>query len=74
MGSYYAQLTRNGRSDADGPEVWITPPTWPVMVNSLLLAHVIARVTETDFAIVKAAMNDSVNDNSHIHHIFDGVY
>jgi hypothetical protein len=29
MGSFYAQLTRNGHTDVAGPDVWIMPgPAW----------------------------------------------
>jgi hypothetical protein len=27
---FYAQLTHNGRSDDDGPDIWITSPNCPI--------------------------------------------
>ena len=64
----YAQLTRNGSNiDADeqGPEVWISPPTFPKMANPADLAEAIARATGADRAAVQAAMNDSLPDRDH---------
>ena len=67
MGSYYAQLTRNGKSDDNGPEVWITPPAWPVMQLPQTLAKAIAEVTGTELAAVIAAMNDSLDELGRVH-------
>ncbi|MFG3701591.1 hypothetical protein ACGF5C_27320 [Micromonospora sp. NPDC047620] len=60
--SYYAQLTRNGNSDDNGPEVWITPPAWPNLSAPEHLAMAIAAATRTDRAVVQNAMNDSLDD------------
>lgn len=68
-GSYYAQLTRNGGSDDDGPEVWITPPRWPVMFRSAALAQAIAHATETDLFAVRDAMNTSLDDPRSPHRV-----
>lgn len=70
--SYYAQLTRNGNSDGDGPDVWITPPAWPVMQLPETLAQAIAQATGADLAAVRTAMNDSLDEDGQIHRIFDG--
>jgi hypothetical protein len=44
-GHLCAQLTRNGATDIDGLEFWITPPRYPVIHTVTELAHVIARAT-----------------------------
>lgn len=44
-GYLYAQLTRNGVSDDDGPEFWVTPPCSPVVRTAPELAQVVAEVT-----------------------------
>jgi hypothetical protein len=60
-GYLYAQLTRNGRSDDDGPEVQITPPGWPVLHTAAELSAVIARVTGAEPTEVLAAMTPTVS-------------
>jgi hypothetical protein len=47
-GNLYAQLTRNGISDDDGPEIWITPPYYPAVHTVAELAHAIAQATACD--------------------------
>ncbi|WP_202902320.1 hypothetical protein [Salinispora pacifica] len=59
--SLYAQLTRNGNSDDNGPDVWITPPATPRILLPEALAKAIAHVTGTNLATVHAAMNDSLD-------------
>jgi hypothetical protein len=44
-GQLYAQLTRNGVSDDNGAEFWITPPRYPIVHTVPELAHVIAQTT-----------------------------
>lgn len=44
-GHLYAQLTRNGVSDDDGPEFWITPPGYPMVRTGPELARLIAEAT-----------------------------
>lgn len=56
-GYFYAQLTRNGNSDDDGPDIWITPPDFPVIRTSEELAVVIADATSADLSAVYAAMH-----------------
>jgi hypothetical protein len=56
MGSYYAQLTRNGQSDDDGPEIWLTPPLVPVLRSQEELAALIAERTGAHLAAVRQAM------------------
>ncbi|AGL15149.1 hypothetical protein [Actinoplanes sp. N902-109] len=72
MSCYFAQLTRNGNSDDNGPDVWITPPAWPAMQLPDTLAQAIARATGADLATVSAAMNDSLDEDGKIHRILDG--
>lgn len=57
LDSYYAQLTRNGNSDDDGPDIWITPPRWPAIPHPDALARVIADATGTDVTTVHTAMD-----------------
>ena len=73
IGSYYAQLTRNGNSDANGPDVWITPPTWPVMQLPETLTQAISRTTGSDLAAVQVAMNHSLDEHGQIHRILDST-
>jgi hypothetical protein len=48
VGSFYAQLTRNGHSDDDEPDVWITPGSaWPAVHHTDVLAELIAEATAT---------------------------
>ena len=58
MGSFYAQLTRNGHSDDDGPDVWITPgSSWPAIHHADVLAELIAEATGAPLQDVRAAMD-----------------
>ena len=52
----YAQLARNGASDADGPEDWITPPHSPPARTTTELAQLIADVTTADGDTVLRSM------------------
>lgn len=55
--SYYAQLTRNGGSDDDGPEIWIsTVRGWPPIGSPDVLADAIARCTGQPLQAVRTAM------------------
>jgi len=56
VGSFYAQLTRNGHSDDDGPELWLTPLAIPVVRSPEELADIIARRTAVPLTDVLAAM------------------
>jgi hypothetical protein len=70
VGSYYAQMTRNGKSDANGPEIWITPPTFPAIMSPEALAEAIAHATGEDLQAVQRAMNDGLDgDEGHLHRI-----
>jgi hypothetical protein len=55
-GQLYAQLTRNGVSDDNGPEFWITPPRYPTARTVPELAHVIARATACGQEAVRHGM------------------
>ena len=44
-GQLYAQLTRNGVSDDNGPEFWITPPRYPRFARGPELANLMERST-----------------------------
>ena len=61
IGSLYAQLTRNGNSDDNGPDIWLTPPTIPAVRDPAQLARIIANATEADLADVHDAMNDGLD-------------
>ena len=52
----YAQVTRNGNSDDDGPDVWITPPRYPVYRHPRELGQAISQVTGTGLSAVLNAM------------------
>jgi hypothetical protein len=52
----YAQVTRNGVSDDDGPEFWITPPRYPVCHLEHELAAAISQVTGVEQELVLRAM------------------
>ncbi|WP_157181404.1 hypothetical protein [Actinopolymorpha alba] len=54
-GIWYAQLTRNGNSDDDGPDVWITPPRY-VIERVDDLAKAISAATGVGQPTVEAAM------------------
>jgi hypothetical protein len=55
-GHLYAQLTRNGVSDDNGPDLWITPPRYPAVHTVAGLAHAIARATACSEEIVLRGM------------------
>ena len=69
--SYYAQLTRNGNSDDDGPDIWITPPTWPPMARPAELAQAVATATGVDLSTVRNALNDGLDEIDQAHRIPD---
>jgi hypothetical protein len=52
----YAQLTRNGVPDTNGPEYWITPPHYPAARTTTELAQLIANVTTADAPTVLRGM------------------
>lgn len=52
----YAQVTRNGNSDDDCPDFWITPPRYPVYRHPRELGQAISQVTGTDLSTVLRAM------------------
>jgi hypothetical protein len=56
-GSLYAQLTRNGNSDDDGPDIGIVPPAFPTVLVPTELATVIAAATGSALPAVYVAMN-----------------
>jgi hypothetical protein len=56
-GSLYAQLTRNGNSDDDGPDIGIVPPAFPTLLVPTELATVIAAATGSALPAVYLAMN-----------------
>jgi hypothetical protein len=60
--SFFAQLTRNGNSDDNGPDVWITPgPRFPVVTSPAQLQALIADVVGATAADVAVAMNHAVD-------------
>ncbi|MEV0074337.1 hypothetical protein [Amycolatopsis sp. NPDC050768] len=60
--SFFARLTRNGNSDDDGPDVWITPgPRFPPVTSTAQLQAVIAQATGAGATDVAAAMNHAVD-------------
>lgn len=64
----YAQLTPNSANfDASerGPQIWISPPRFPVIATPPALAIAIARATGTEITAVRTAMNDSLGSNDH---------
>ena len=61
----YAQVTRNGNSDDDGPDFWITPPRYPVCRHPRELGHAISQVTGTDLPAVLNAMATGAGMNAH---------
>lgn len=60
--SLYAQLTRNGNSDDDGPDVWLTPPRIPAILAPATLAKYIAQAIGVCLATVHAGMNEGLDD------------
>jgi hypothetical protein len=64
-GSLFAQLWRDrddddDEDDDDRPETWITPPSWPVCTDPVVLAELIAGATVTPVSAVLTAMARSV--------------
>lgn len=59
----FAQLTRNGSSDADGPDIWVNPRK-PVLMPETL-AKIIAAETGAELAAVHAAMNEGLPPGRH---------
>lgn len=57
---FFAQLTRNGHPDDDGPGVWITPPGHPAYPDAPALGRAISAVTGVDEAVVLRAMSVGV--------------
>lgn len=57
----YAQVTRNGLSDDDGPEFWITPHKWPTCCTVDELSQAISNVTHVDRSDVLRAMAAGVD-------------
>lgn len=57
----YAQVTRNGVSDDDGPEFWITPPSYPPYQLEPELAAAISQVTGVELELVLRAMTAGTN-------------
>lgn len=61
IGSFYAQLTRNGQSDDNGPEIWITPGgRYPIISTPSELATTVATEVGAELPHVHAAMNDAI--------------
>ncbi|MFF0575512.1 hypothetical protein [Streptosporangium saharense] len=61
--TWYAQLTHDSAGyDAmeRGPQIWLSPPRVPVISTPAALAVKIAKVTRTEVAAVRTAMNDSL--------------
>jgi len=66
--SLYAQLTRNESDievDVHGPEIWLSPPFFPVITNPVVLAKAIADATGVGTAAARTAMNDSLPAGEH---------
>lgn len=59
----YAQVTRNGSSDHDGPEFWITPPEYPTVTQPEELVHLISKVTNAQVDTVLNAMTEGVPES-----------
>jgi hypothetical protein len=55
------QITRNGVPDDDGPEFWITPPSYPVYRYEHELAAAISRVSGVEPEFVEHAMTAGVD-------------
>lgn len=55
-GYLYAHVTRNGHTDDDGPDFWITPPGHPVYRHPRELGQAISKVTGADLVAVLGAM------------------
>lgn len=60
VGSLFAQLTRNGNNDDNGPDIWITPPAFPPITTPAMLARAIAIATQNPTSAVHEALNDAV--------------
>lgn len=59
----YAQMTRNGNSDDDGPGFWITPPEYPTVTQPEELAHLVSQVTNAQVDTVLNAMAEGVPES-----------
>jgi hypothetical protein len=64
IGSLYAHLTRNCDSVDDGPNVWLTPPAMPKMLELAMLAQAITHITSAHPAAVHTALNNSLDDTN----------
>ena len=61
LGCFYAQLTRNGNSDDDGPDVWITPgPRFTTITEIDALATTISTAIGVGALEVRVAMNSGL--------------
>ncbi|MEX5634957.1 hypothetical protein [Parafrankia sp. FMc2] len=66
--SFYAQLTRNGSgrdAEAQGPEIWLSPPWFTVMSTPDALAAAIGEATECGLDVTRQAMNTSLPGSDH---------
>ena len=61
---FYAQLTRNGHSDDDGPQFWISPPRHPPYRTVAELAEAISHITTVDATTVLQAMSAGVDPST----------
>lgn len=53
--SYYAQLTPNGVDDANGPQIWISPPKY-IIGGATELLYTIAKLIDVPVEEVDQAM------------------
>ena len=63
--SYYAQLTpdtSDREAESEGPEIWVSPPRYPVMPDPAALAEAIAGATRVSLTVAQRAMNDSLEE------------
>lgn len=64
----YAQLTHNSSdrdAEAEGPQIWISPPAFPRILLPTVLAQEIAHTTGAELAAVHAAMNADLPEGPH---------
>lgn len=69
--SFYAQLTRNGSgrdAEAQGPEIWLSPPWCTTMPTPAALTEAVAETTGCGLDSAQAAMNESLPDSGHPHY------